>query len=97
MGQRRMQEARWAGRWRGVASHEGAGKLKESEHDDNEGKKEGEGMPDTRVWIGGSRVGGVAFIRGGLTKAMSKRHRNETNLRIYKKRTMKNEYKKLKS
>ena len=97
MGQRRMQEARWAGRWRGVASHEGADKLKEGERDDNERQKEGEGMPDTRVWIGGSRVGGVAFIRGGLTKAISKRHCNEINLRIYKKRTMKNEYKKLKS
>ena len=83
MGQRRMQEARWAGRWRGVASHEGAGKLKESERDDNEGKKEGEGMPDTRVWVNWNSVGSVAFIRGGLTKAMSKRQYNETNLKIY--------------
>ena len=90
MGQRRMQEARWAGRWRGVASHEGAGKLKESERDDNEGKKKGEGMPDTRVWVNRSIVGGVAFIRGGLTKAMSKRHCNGTNLRKYEK----NNYKK---
>ena len=82
---------RWASRWRGVASNEGAGKLKEGERDDRERQKEGEGMPDTRV--DGNRLGGVAFVRGGLTKAMSKKHCNETNLRISDKTTMKNEYK----
>ena len=67
-----MQEVRWASRWRGVASNEGAGKLKEGERDDSERQKEGEGMPDTRA--DGSKLGGVAFVRGGLTKAMSKKH-----------------------
>ena len=51
-----MQEARYAGHWRGVASHEGAGKLKEGERDDNERQKEGEGMPHRGVWIDGNRV-----------------------------------------
>ena len=92
MRQRRMQEARWASRWRGVASNEGAGKLKEGERNDNEHQKEGEGIPDTGVWVDE----GAAFIRGGLTKAMSKRHCNKTNLRIYEKTTITNKYKRLK-
>ena len=70
---------RWASRWRGVASNEGAGELKEGERDDSERQKEGEGMPDTRV--DGNRVGGVAFVRGGLTTAALGKHCSQIKLR----------------
>ena len=63
-----------------MASCEGAGKLKEGEHDDQENRKEGEGMPDTRVWVGRNRAG-CASIRGGLTSAAPQRHYNETNIK----------------
>ena len=52
-----MQEVRWASRWRGVASNEGAGKLKEDERDDSERQKERECEiresmgADLEVWL----------------------------------------------
>ena len=86
MGQRGVEEARWPGGWRRVASQEGADKLKEGESDEQERQKEGQ-MKRQRGEHGSARRGArsVAFVRGGLTTAAPQRHgRNENETQITK-------------
>jgi hypothetical protein len=56
VGCRRVQEARWPGGWRGVASQERANELKYSEEDEHDRQKGGEEPPDWRVGTVGKRA-----------------------------------------